>query len=60
MTETEAVFTLFVASGLCLTFTAITMVYAIRMLEKSRQFLYFAWDLLHKYELEEYGKEGTE
>ena len=56
----EAVFTLFVASGLCLTFSAITAVYAIRTLEKSRQFLYFAWDLLHKYELEEYGKEGTE
>ena len=61
MTETEAVFALFVASGLCLTFTAITAVYAIRTLEKSRQFLYFAWDLLHRACAEErYGKEGTE
>ena len=60
MTETEGIFALFVASGLCLTFTAITAVYAVRTLEKSRQFLEAAWDLLHKYELEEYGKEGTE
>ncbi|MBQ3447268.1 MAG: hypothetical protein IJG37_06480 [Synergistaceae bacterium] len=58
---TEAVFALFVASGLCLTFTAITAVYAIRTLEKSRQFLYFAWDLLHRNEAHEvYRKEGTE
>ena len=58
---TEAVFALLVASGLCLTFSAITAVYAIRTLEKSRQFLYFAWDLLHKAEAEEiFGKEGTE
>ena len=58
---TEAVFALFVASGLCITFSAITAVYALRTLEKSRQFLYFAWDLLHKAEAEEiFGKEGTE
>ncbi|MBQ3447707.1 MAG: hypothetical protein IJG37_08705 [Synergistaceae bacterium] len=56
----EGVFALFVASGLCLTFSAITAVYAIRTLEKSRQFLYFAWDLLHRYEDEEYRREGTE
>ena len=43
---TEAVFALFVASGLCLTFTAITAVYAVRMLEKSREFLSAAWDFL--------------
>ena len=56
----EGVFALFVASGLCLTFSAITAVYAIKTLEKSRQFLYFAWDLLHRYEDEEYRREGTE
>ncbi len=43
----EAIFALFVASGLCLTFSVITAIYAIRTLEKSRQFLYFAWDLTH-------------
>ena len=65
---TTAVFTLFVASGLCLTFSAITVIYAIRTLEKSRQFLLFAWDLLlrreHEYgygaEQEDYRREGTE
>ena len=43
----EAIFALFVASGLCLTFSVITAIYAIRTLENSRQFLYFAWDLIH-------------
>lgn len=58
---TEGVFALFVGSGLCLTFTAIMAVYAIRTLEKSRQFLYFAWELLHRHEMQDvYGKEGTE
>lgn len=57
----EAVFALFVASGLCLTFSVITAVCAIRTLEKSRQFLYFAWNLLHRNEAQEvYRKEGTE
>ena len=57
---TEAVFVLLVASGLCLTFSTITAIYAIRTLEKSRQFLYFAWELLYRAEAEEvYGKEGT-
>ncbi len=57
----EAIFALFVASGLCLTFSVIVAIYAIRTLEKSRQFLYFAWDLFHSYEAkEEYKKEGTE
>ena len=57
---TEAVFALFVASGLCLTFTAITAVYAIRTLEKSRQFLEAAWDFLEAQDNEYYCKEGTE
>ena len=65
---TTAVFTLFVASGLCLTFAAITAIYAIRVLEKARQFLLFAWDLLlrreHEYGYsaaqENYRREGTE
>lgn len=57
----EAVFALFVASGLCLTFSVIVTIYAIRTLEKSRQFLYFAWDLLHRHKDEEiFRKEGTE
>lgn len=57
----EAVFALFVASGLCLTFSAIVAIYAVRTLEKSRQFLYFAWDLLHNRNAEEeYRKEGTD
>lgn len=57
----EAVFALFVASGLCLTFSVITAIYAIRTLEKSREFLYFAWDMFHSYKVEEkYKKEGTE
>lgn len=61
MTEIEAVLALFVASGLCLTLCVITAIYAIRTLEKSRQFLYFAWDLLYKAEREEvFSKEGTE
>ena len=57
----EAVFALFVASGLCLTFSVIVAIYAIRTLEKSRQFLYFAWDWIHSYKaVKEYKKEGTE
>ena len=57
----EAVFALFVASGLCLTFSVIVAIYAIRTLEKSRQFLYFAWDLFHSHKAEEeYKQEGTE
>ena len=61
----EATFALFVASGLCLTFSVITTVYAIRTLENSRQFLDFAWDLLLRKEYEygygtDYRKEGTE
>lgn len=57
---TTAVFTLFVASGLCLTFAAITAIYAISVLEKARQFLYFAWDMLHRAETGDvYRGEGT-
>ena len=58
---TEAVFTLFVASGLCLTFSCIAVIYAVKLLEKSREFLYFAWDLFHDEECGEVlRKEGTE
>ena len=58
---TTAVFTLFVASGLCLTFAAITAIYAISTLEKARQFMYFAWDLLRRSETGDvYGQEGTD
>ena len=62
---TTAIFALFVASGLCLTFSAITTIYAIRMLENARQFLDFALDLLLRKEYEcgygtDYRKEGTE
>ena len=56
----EATFVLLVASGLCLTFSVITAIYAIRTLENSRQFLDFAWNLLHKLENEEFRKEGTD
>ena len=48
----EATFALLVASGLCLTLSAITTIYAIRKLEKSREFLLFAWDLLPRKEYE--------
>ena len=57
---TEAVFALFVASGLCLTFTAITAVYAVRMLEKSREFLSAAWDFLEFQETDMFRNYGTE
>ena len=57
---TEAVFALFVASGLCLTFSAITAVYAIRTLEKSRQFLADACDLLDEQDNEVFRKEGSD
>ena len=57
----EATFALFVASGLCLTFSTITAIHAIRTLEKSREFLLFAFELLHHENCDdEYRKEGTE
>lgn len=57
---TEAIFALFVASGLCLTFSVITAIYAIRTLEKLRELIVEAWDLLLRYDAEDYRKEGTE
>ena len=59
-TLTVAAFTLLVASGLCLTFAAITAFYALRSLEKSRDFLAAAWDFLEAQDTEEFRKEGTE
>ena len=57
---TTAVFTLFVASGLCLTFSMCAVLCAVKTLEKARHLLYFAWDLLHSAEQEDYRREGTE
>ena len=59
---TDVAIALLVASVLCLFLTAVTALYAVRTLEKSRYFLAFAWDLIHMDDkLEEvYGKEGTE
>ena len=55
---TEAVFTLFVASGLCLTFSCIIVVYAVRILQQANDFLHFALDLVENDEV--IRKEGTE
>ena len=44
----EAVFILFVASGLCLTFSAITAFYAIRTLQDAKLILSFAGFLLRR------------
>ena len=57
---TEAVFVLLVASGLCLTFSAITTLYAIRTLDKARLFLAAAWDLLESNNADDFRNEGTD
>lgn len=58
---TTAVFTLFVASGLCLTFAAITTIHAIRILDKSHEILCSVLDLIPLAELGNvYGQEGTD
>ena len=55
---TEAVFTLFVASGLCLTFSCIAVIYAVRILQKAHDFLSFALELVDDAECG--APEGTE
>ena len=58
---TEAVFTLFVASGLCLTFSCIAVIYAVRILQKAHDFLSFALELVDDAECgAPLKKEGTE
>ena len=43
----EVAFTLFCCCAICLTLTVVFATYAVKTLEKSRDFLDFAWDLLH-------------
>ena len=58
---TEAVFTLFVASGLCLTFSCIAVIYAVRILQQANDLLNFALDLVENDGSEGVlRKEGTE
>lgn len=45
---TEACFVLFLGSGLCLTFSAFVLMYAIQLMNRAKIVLDFAWYLAHR------------